>query len=410
MRKPGVMVSSTCYDLSEVRAGLRAFIDEDLGYRSLLSEYPTFPVDPDASTIENCRRRVAEDADILILVVGGRYGSIDPGTKRSVTNLEYLAARAKGIPVFAFVQKQILAMVPIWKANPTADFRGSVDSVELFRFVEELAGITGVWVRPFELGTDIISAVREQLAYLFGDALEIRRRLGSPARYLDELRGDTLRLAIERPPGWEFLLFFSRVADRIDSCTEMRQEHLAGLAIGLGEDVIDAPVWLGLRLNDLERLSGNAHQVFNSSVMAAAGPAGQSGDAAALVYSGDAVGAVYRNLLLWRRRVLTANLSEERFEAVQKALGSAADDLLDELENFTRAALEQIRAVLLLPKGDPGRQLILDFTARLRMRRRCGRKWRSWRYEWRPRHGEARAPFRRPLSRVRLRRAIPRAR
>jgi hypothetical protein len=92
------MVSSTFYDLRQVRANLTRFITDEMGWIALLSELASFPVDPDADTIENCRRRVEQDADILIVVIGGRYGTVDFSATKSVTNLEYLAARAKGIP------------------------------------------------------------------------------------------------------------------------------------------------------------------------------------------------------------------------------------------------------------------------------------------------------------------------
>src|SRR4051794_26361281 len=104
---PGVMVSSTFYDLKQVRLDLTRFIADDLGYTPLLSELPSFPVDPDLDTIENCRARVERDADIFVLIVGARYGSIDSATLKSVTNLEFLSARQKGIPIFAFIEKGI---------------------------------------------------------------------------------------------------------------------------------------------------------------------------------------------------------------------------------------------------------------------------------------------------------------
>jgi hypothetical protein len=75
-KAPAVMVSSTFYNLRQIRTALARFIEDELGYRSLLSEYNSFPVDPDADTIENCWRRVEQDADILVLVIGGRYGSV----------------------------------------------------------------------------------------------------------------------------------------------------------------------------------------------------------------------------------------------------------------------------------------------------------------------------------------------
>lgn len=96
MKKPVVFVSSTCLDLAEVRDKLKCFIEE-LGYEALVSESETFPVSPEAGTLDNCLNVVRQRADLLVLVVATRYGSTPSGDK-SVTHLEYLTARAKGIP------------------------------------------------------------------------------------------------------------------------------------------------------------------------------------------------------------------------------------------------------------------------------------------------------------------------
>lgn len=146
---PGVFISSTFYDLNQVRADLVGFAEDQLGYRPLVSELPSFPVDPNADTIENCRRRVDEQADIFILIIGGRYGSVNNDQGKSVTNLEYLAARAKGIPIYAFVQREVLAVLPTWNDNPDADFSGTVDSIELFAFLERVRTGDMVWMYPF---------------------------------------------------------------------------------------------------------------------------------------------------------------------------------------------------------------------------------------------------------------------
>ena len=50
---PGVMISSTFYDLRQVRDDLRRFLEEELGHRPLLSEHASFPVNPEISTIDN---------------------------------------------------------------------------------------------------------------------------------------------------------------------------------------------------------------------------------------------------------------------------------------------------------------------------------------------------------------------
>src|SRR6266496_4813252 len=110
---PTIFVSSTCYDLQQVRADLKDFI-ESLGLQPIMSDYNSFPVEPEINAIENCLKVVNEFADLFVLIVGGRYGSANDQGK-SVTNMEYLRARAKGIPVYAFVQKSILNILPVWK-------------------------------------------------------------------------------------------------------------------------------------------------------------------------------------------------------------------------------------------------------------------------------------------------------
>jgi len=40
---------------------------------------------------------------IYILILGGRYGSIEPESGKSYTQIEYKYALQKGIPVFAVV-------------------------------------------------------------------------------------------------------------------------------------------------------------------------------------------------------------------------------------------------------------------------------------------------------------------
>lgn len=174
---PSVMVSSTFYDLKQVRADLSKFIADELGYIPLLSELPAFPIDPDLNTIENCRARVEKNADIFVLIVGGRYGSIADKTDKSITNLEFLAARQKGIPIYAFIEKRILTILPIWQANKGADFKATVDTPALFEFVEEVRTQAKVWSFPFDTAQDIIETLRIQLAYLFNDSLSIRKKL-----------------------------------------------------------------------------------------------------------------------------------------------------------------------------------------------------------------------------------------
>ena len=43
---------------------------------------------------------------MFVLIVGARYGYVPPGTDRSIVNLEYIAAREAGIPIYVFILDQ----------------------------------------------------------------------------------------------------------------------------------------------------------------------------------------------------------------------------------------------------------------------------------------------------------------
>lgn len=89
-----MFVSSTCYDLAQVRADLSAFI-EGYGFTPMLSETSSFPINPDSTTVENCRRAVHEHADILVLIVGGRYGALDAVDKDTIGGVGFRAGPSR---------------------------------------------------------------------------------------------------------------------------------------------------------------------------------------------------------------------------------------------------------------------------------------------------------------------------
>ena len=70
-RPPNVFISSTMYDLRELRVHIQKFV-EGLGWRAVMSEWDSFPIDPDRTAVENSRQNVRENADIFVMVVGAR--------------------------------------------------------------------------------------------------------------------------------------------------------------------------------------------------------------------------------------------------------------------------------------------------------------------------------------------------
>ncbi len=73
MSKLKVFVSSTCYDLSSVRLGLKRFIEEELGYEAVLSDQQDILYDPRIHTHTACIEEV-KNSDLMILIIGSRFG------------------------------------------------------------------------------------------------------------------------------------------------------------------------------------------------------------------------------------------------------------------------------------------------------------------------------------------------
>lgn len=97
-KKLQVFVSSTYLDLREERqAAVEAILKA--GHIPAGMELFTAGSDSQLDTIQ----RWIDESDVYMLILGGRYGSLDPKTALSYTELEYDYAVNKEIPVFAVV-------------------------------------------------------------------------------------------------------------------------------------------------------------------------------------------------------------------------------------------------------------------------------------------------------------------
>ena len=118
--KLNVFISSTCYDLGSIRAQLRNSLT-DLGHAPVLSDYGDVLFDPRSHTHKSCLNEVA-NADVLVLIIGGRFGGaavpqalseLKPGplssTPISITQAEAMCAIERDIPIYTFVKKAVLS-------------------------------------------------------------------------------------------------------------------------------------------------------------------------------------------------------------------------------------------------------------------------------------------------------------
>ena len=176
MAKPRLFVSSTYYDLKHIRDRLEAFI-EGFGYEPVLFESGDIPFRHDVPLDESCYAEI-QSCHILILIVGGRYGSPSSGdeAKRkdevdkkyefysSITRKEYVTARERDIPIFIFVEKNVLAEYETYKHNKTSNISyAHVESINVFHLLDEIIGRErNNFVRGFDRFDDIATWLREQ--------------------------------------------------------------------------------------------------------------------------------------------------------------------------------------------------------------------------------------------------------
>lgn len=116
-----IFISSTCYDLIDLRAELESFF-RDAGITPLLSDSLSseFQTSPDRNSIETCLANV-RNCDAVVVILSSRYG---PSLRKagyddlSATHLEYREAVAAKIPVYMYVRDRLEADFAIWKENP----------------------------------------------------------------------------------------------------------------------------------------------------------------------------------------------------------------------------------------------------------------------------------------------------
>lgn len=182
MAKPRVFISSTFYDLKQIRIELDKFI-EGLGYEPVRNEAGDIPYGPDDELQKYCYREI-DNVDILVSILGSRYGSEavtdELSKKYSVSQMELKTALEEHKQVFIFIEKDVLTEYETYLANKNnSDIKYRyVDNPNIYKFIEEIKGLrNNNNIKGFETADDIKLYLREQLAGLFKQFLMDSRRM-----------------------------------------------------------------------------------------------------------------------------------------------------------------------------------------------------------------------------------------
>jgi hypothetical protein len=167
---PKVFISSTCYDLRYIRENLKYFITT-LGYDPVLSEEGSVYFNPTLHTHDSCLAEVP-NAQVFVLIIGGRFGSAFKDQEHSITNAEFREATKLRIPIFALVDQGVHNDYYLFlknrsndKVDPHKILYPSVDNTKIFSFIDEVqsASINNALV-PFANFDDIKNYLQQQWA------------------------------------------------------------------------------------------------------------------------------------------------------------------------------------------------------------------------------------------------------
>ena len=173
MARPKIFVSSTFFDLRVVRADLERFIKE-IGYEAILFERGDIPYGKEQALEDYCYREIS-NCDMLLAIIGGKFGSQSNDKKHSITQKELKTAIELGKQIYIFVEKAVHSEYRTYQNNK--DLEGfkptSVNDKRVFTFLEEVYGLPGGNpIEPFEISDDITRYLKVQWGGLFQRLLQ----------------------------------------------------------------------------------------------------------------------------------------------------------------------------------------------------------------------------------------------
>jgi hypothetical protein len=178
MAKPRVFLSSTYYDLKQIRADLERFIREQ-GYEPILNELGNIPYGKEEGLEEYCYKEIG-GIDILVSVIGGRFGSTSNHGEKSISQMELNTAIGLNKQVYIFIDRNVHQEYQFYLQNKNTKevkykYADNVKIYEFIEFVESLPNNNTIY--GFETSRDITNFLKEQWAGLFQRFLQEQTRI-----------------------------------------------------------------------------------------------------------------------------------------------------------------------------------------------------------------------------------------
>jgi hypothetical protein len=167
---PHVFVSSTLdAGLGELRSALRDNLLQ-LRYIPVMSEGDAFSYQHGRNAVYDDTIQAVGRSQLYVLIIGRRYGSIHPDFGRSITELEYDAARKQDLPILVFVQDAVKNGWDAWNRDAVAKHGIGhwVDDARVWQFMSRIMLTDACPVFTVSDAHSLVQQFNAQVANLFG--------------------------------------------------------------------------------------------------------------------------------------------------------------------------------------------------------------------------------------------------
>lgn len=347
MSKVNVFVSSTCYDLSQVRNDIKQCII-DLGHNPILSELNDFPVNPNLNSSENCINAVKNEADIFVLIIGDKYGSIlDSG--KSITNTEFLTAVEKGIPIYTFAKKEMLSILPVWEKNPNMNLSGIVDNEKIFEFLSDIRKKRGIWNFGFEKAQDITEILKSQFSILFKESLKTRNSFQSfgENEIFSKVSSKALDLIMKKEPYYEIRFFMQVFLDEINKLHDLRNDFDYSVKVKSTNHIKDFNQlldWIQFKVGQMQNYIDSMNRLIEPFNLFYGLP-GVKSDLNGLLYVAHSYSKLYSSFLVWGIEIKSTIVPDD-FKKCLLAFSELPSVLIGQIEEYPEKSLEIINQMI----------------------------------------------------------------
>ncbi len=167
MAAPRVFISSTYYDLRHVREDIGNFI-KSMGYEPVMHDRGGVTY-AQSETLEKSCYNELQNCDIVVCIIGNKYGTQSQDSNLSITMRELTFAIKARKKIYIYILKEVFYENRTYLLNKDNGFNpASVDDIRIHEFIAEIKdNVKNHPIEPFENISDITDNLRNQFAGLF---------------------------------------------------------------------------------------------------------------------------------------------------------------------------------------------------------------------------------------------------